>query len=130
MVALSILLSARGLPRLIRDTPRLLIWSADVWKSRCARCLHESGDPNCSESDAVVGVALSAVFEGRAKLADAVKQHMSPALPLIGACELVSVAGKALRDKDALMVVEEGKPVGVITRYDLLGFLSEGTRRR
>ena len=26
------------------------------------------------------------------------------------------------------MVVEEGKPVGVITRYDLLGFLSDGPR--
>lgn len=26
------------------------------------------------------------------------------------------------------MVVEEGKPVGVITRYDLLGFLSEAPR--
>ncbi|OBF02108.1 cystathionine beta-synthase [Mycobacterium sp. 852002-10029_SCH5224772] len=71
---------------------------------------------------------LSAVFEGRAKLADAVAQHMSPPLPMIGAGELVSSAGKALRDWDALMVVEEGKPVGVITRYDLLGFLSEGPR--
>ena len=28
------------------------------------------------------------------------------------------------------MVVEEGKPVGVITRYDLLGFLSDGPRRK
>src|ERR1700712_3958757 len=73
---------------------------------------------------------LSAVFEGREKLADAVSQHMSPPLRLIGAGELVSVAGKALRDSDAFMVVEEGKPVGVITRYDLLGFLSEGPRRR
>ncbi len=69
---------------------------------------------------------LSAVFEGRAKLADAVAQHMSPPLPLIGAGEPVGAAGKALRDWDALMVVEEGKPVGVITRYDLLGFLSAG----
>ncbi|OBJ50575.1 cystathionine beta-synthase [Mycobacterium sp. 1423905.2] len=73
---------------------------------------------------------LSAVFEGRAKLADAVSQHMSPPLPMIGAGELVSAAGKALADWDALMVVEEGKPVGVITRYDLLGFLSEAPRRR
>src|SRR6201998_1147255 len=69
---------------------------------------------------------LSAVFEGRAKLAAAVSEHMSPPLPMIGAGELVSAAGKALRDWDALMVVEKGKPVGVITRYDLLGFLSEG----
>ncbi|MBV8929649.1 MAG: cystathionine beta-synthase [Mycobacteriaceae bacterium] len=72
---------------------------------------------------------LSAVFEGRAKLADAVAQHMSPPLPLIGAGELVSTAAKALRDCDALMVVEEGKPVGVLTRHDLLGFLSDGRPR-
>src|SRR5246127_4958533 len=73
---------------------------------------------------------LSAVFEGRAKLADAVSEHMSPPLPLVGAGESVTAAGKALREWDALMVVEQGKPVGVITRYDLLGFLSEGPRRR
>ncbi len=73
---------------------------------------------------------LSAVFEGRAALADAVALHMSPPLPLIGAGELVSAAAKALRDWDAVMVVEEGKPVGVITRHDLLGFLSEAPRRR
>jgi cystathionine beta-synthase len=73
---------------------------------------------------------LSAVFEGRAKLADAVAQHMSPPLPMIGAGELLSAAAKALRECDAIMVVEEGKPVGVITRQDLLGFLSEGLPRR
>jgi cystathionine beta-synthase len=55
---------------------------------------------------------------------------MSAPLPIVGAGELVSVAGKALRDSDALMVVEQGKPVGVITRYDLLGFLSDAPRRR
>jgi cystathionine beta-synthase len=69
---------------------------------------------------------LSAVFEGRAHLADAVSQHMSPAMPLVGSGEPASTAAKALRDCDAVMVVEDGKPVGVITRSDLLGFLSEG----
>jgi cystathionine beta-synthase len=73
---------------------------------------------------------LSAVFEGRAKLADAVAQHMSPPLPMIGAGELLSAAAKALRECDAVMVVDEGKPVGVITRQDLLGFLSDGPSRR
>ncbi|WP_066898938.1 cystathionine beta-synthase [Mycolicibacterium houstonense] len=72
---------------------------------------------------------LSAVFEGRAKLADAVAEHMSPPLPLIGAGELVSTAAKTLRESDAVMVVEDGKPVGVLTRHDLLGFLSEGGSR-
>ena len=73
---------------------------------------------------------LSAVFEGRANLADAVADHMSPPLPLIGAGEQLSAAAKVLRDADAVMVVEDGKPVGVITRHDLLGYLSEGPRRR
>jgi cystathionine beta-synthase len=73
---------------------------------------------------------LSAVFEGRASLADAVGMHMSPPLPIIGAGELVSSLAKTLRDLDAVMVVEEGKPVGVITRYDLLGFLSDGALRK
>ncbi|CAN5332862.1 cystathionine beta-synthase [soil metagenome] len=73
---------------------------------------------------------LSAVFEGRAKLADAVSEHMSPPLPLIGAGELVDAAAKALREWDAVMVVDDGKPVGVITRSDLLSFLSDGARRK
>jgi len=72
---------------------------------------------------------LSAVFEGRAQLADAVSQHMGPPLPLIGSGELVSAAAKSLRECDALMVVEDGKPVGVLTRHDLLGFLSQGSGR-
>ena len=73
---------------------------------------------------------LSAVFEGRAQLADAVASHMSPPLPLIGAGEHLSDAAAVLHDTDAVMVVESGKPVGVITRHDLLGYLSEGPRRR
>src|SRR6201997_4320284 len=73
---------------------------------------------------------LSAVFEGRANLADAVSEHMSPPLRMIGAGELVGSLAKVLRDLDAVMVVEEGKPVGVITRYDLLGFLSDGAPRK
>ncbi|MGC0362857.1 cystathionine beta-synthase [Rhodococcus sp. 27YEA15] len=67
---------------------------------------------------------LSAVFEGRAHLADSVEKHMSKAFPLIGSGEPVSAATTALGDTDALMVVDDGKPIGVITRHDLLGFLS------
>ncbi|MBA0049024.1 cystathionine beta-synthase [Mycobacterium sp. NPDC050853] len=73
---------------------------------------------------------LSAVFEGRAQLADAVSQHMSPPLPLVGAGEPLSTAGSMLRDTDAVMVVDEGKPVGVITRHDLLGFVSSARSAR
>ncbi|MGZ4520110.1 MAG: cystathionine beta-synthase [Mycobacteriaceae bacterium] len=69
---------------------------------------------------------LDAVFSGRAHLADPVAKHMSPPLPLIGAGERLAAATEALSDTDALMVVEDGKPAGVLTRHDLLGFLSSG----
>ena len=44
--------------------------------------------------------------------------------------ELVSAAAKHLREWDAVMVVEDGKPVGVLTRSDLLGYLSDGSLLR
>ena len=66
---------------------------------------------------------LSAVFSGRATLADPVSKHMSAPFPFIGIGEPFSQAIKALGESNALMVVEDGKPVGVITRQDLLNFL-------
>jgi cystathionine beta-synthase len=64
---------------------------------------------------------LEAVFTGRANLADPVERHMSAPLPLVGAGEPVEVARKALENADAVMVVADGKPAGVLTRHDLLG---------
>src|SRR5690349_12194666 len=64
---------------------------------------------------------VSAVFEGRALLTDPVSKHMEPPLPLLGAGEDLDAALKALSESDAVMVVEDGKPLGVLTRHDLLG---------
>ena len=67
---------------------------------------------------------LDAVFSGRASLADRVDKHMASPLPLIGVGEGVEAARAALQAADALMVVQDGDPVGVLTRHDLLGFLT------
>lgn len=67
---------------------------------------------------------LDAVFSGAAELSDRVDRHMSDRLPLIGAGESVEAARAALQQADALMVVDDGNPVGVLTRHDLLGFLT------
>jgi cystathionine beta-synthase len=67
---------------------------------------------------------LDAVFTGRAALADPVERHMSEPLPLVGAGESIDTARRALESVDAVMVVDDGKPVGVLTRHDLLGFLA------
>ena len=67
---------------------------------------------------------LDALFAGKAAPADAVRGHMAPAFPLVGAGEDVAAARLALEGSDAIMVVDDGKPVGVLTRADLLSFLA------
>jgi cystathionine beta-synthase len=67
---------------------------------------------------------LDALFTGRAHLADPLEKHMSPVLPMIGAGEAVAEAMSALQAADAAVVLEDGKPVGILTRQDLLAFLA------
>jgi cystathionine beta-synthase len=67
---------------------------------------------------------LDALFTGKANLADRLDRHMSPPLPTIGASEQVSAAMKALSGADGALVLLDGKPAGVVTRHDLLGFLA------
>ncbi len=63
---------------------------------------------------------LEALFSGAAHLTDSVDKHMEPSLPLVGAGEPLASARAELEKSDAIMVVEDGKPVGVLTRADLL----------
>ncbi|WP_106177059.1 cystathionine beta-synthase [Prauserella shujinwangii] len=67
---------------------------------------------------------LDALFTGRAQLADRLDRHMSPPLPTIGAGEAVGSAMKALTSADGALVLIGGKPAGVVTRQDLLAFVS------
>jgi cystathionine beta-synthase len=67
---------------------------------------------------------LDALFNGRARLADPLERHMSDPLPMIGAGEPVEAAMTALHESDAAIVLDDGRPVGIVTRQDLLGFLA------
>ncbi|HYJ67867.1 MAG TPA: cystathionine beta-synthase [Nocardioidaceae bacterium] len=67
---------------------------------------------------------LDALYSGKARLADRVEEHMSPSLPTIGSGESVSAAVAALQSADALLVQEDGKPIGVVSRQDLLDSLA------
>jgi cystathionine beta-synthase len=67
---------------------------------------------------------VEAVFSGRARLTDPIAEFVAPALGLIGMHESVEAARKALADADALMVTSDGKPAAVLTRHDMLTFLS------
>jgi len=67
---------------------------------------------------------LDALYAGKAKLTDRVEQHMSPPLPTIGSTSAAREAVALLENADALLVQEEGKPVGVVTRQDLLAYIA------
>src|SRR5690348_8693286 len=67
---------------------------------------------------------LDALFNGRAELADPLSQHMGAPLPMVGAGEPVHAAMVALEKADAAVVVADGRPTGVVTRQDVLAFLS------
>jgi cystathionine beta-synthase len=69
---------------------------------------------------------LDALYSGEARLSDPVEAHMSAAFPTVGASESVEQAVAALSSADALLVQEDGKPIGVITRQDLLAYLVQG----
>jgi cystathionine beta-synthase len=57
-------------------------------------------------------------------LADPLERHLSPPLPMVGAGEAVAAALSALENADAVVVNDDGKPRGILTRTDLLGFLA------
>ena len=67
---------------------------------------------------------LDALFTGTAKLTDRVEDHMSAALPTIGSTEPAADAVTLLGKADAVLVQEDGKPIGVLTRQDLLTFVA------
>ena len=68
---------------------------------------------------------LEAVFSGGAKMTDAIREFVGKPLGLIGVHESLSAAKAALASTDALLVTNDGKPAAVLTRHDLLTFLSE-----
>ncbi|GAA3724008.1 cystathionine beta-synthase [Streptomyces tremellae] len=96
-----------------------------------------AGHPDVMAAEVVGSVVerelLDALFAERATLADPLEKHMSAPLPQVGSGEpvadLMAVLGGSGREgADAAIVLVEGKPTGVVSRQDLLAFLSSGGR--
>ncbi|MBA0125433.1 cystathionine beta-synthase [Haloechinothrix sp. YIM 98757] len=69
---------------------------------------------------------LDSLFAGKAALADRLDKHMSAPLPAIGGSSSISNAMTVLASADAALVLIGGKPAGVVTRQDILGFMASG----
>jgi len=67
---------------------------------------------------------MELVFSGEAQLTDRVGGFVGESLALIGVNEPVATARAAFAHQDAMLVTDGGKPLGVLTRHDLLKYLS------
>jgi cystathionine beta-synthase len=64
------------------------------------------------------------LFRNEAKLTDKVGDHLGAGMPLVGSLEPVSAAREKLQSADSVLVTLAGAPVGVLTRHDLLTYLT------
>ncbi|MEO7006485.1 MAG: cystathionine beta-synthase [Terrimesophilobacter sp.] len=87
-----------------------------------------------AEPPVVIGEVVGAIEErslleqvstGAAQLTDPVGDHIGAPLSLIGTNQSVDQAQAALAEVNALLVTEGGKPIGIIGRQDVLGYLAE-----
>jgi cystathionine beta-synthase len=88
-----------------------------------------AGHPDVMAAEVVGSVVerelLDALFAKRAGLGDRLEEHMSAPLPQVGSGEPVGDLMTVLRAADAAIVLVEGRPVGVVSRQDLLAFLAD-----
>src|SRR6202042_2821438 len=119
-----------GLPQFVHahptDTVRTVIASLREFDVSQLPVL--SAEPPVMAAEVVGSIVehdlLEALVTGKAAPDDQVAKLMSPPLPSVGSGEPVSAAARALSQSGAAVVLFDGKPAGVITRQDVLTFLS------
>ncbi|MFJ1752086.1 cystathionine beta-synthase [Kitasatospora sp. NPDC088134] len=87
-----------------------------------------AGHPDIMAGEVVGSVVerelLEGLFGGRIQLTDTLDGVMSKPLPVVGSGESVTNLMSVLEKADAVVVLVEGKPQGIVTRQDLLAFLT------
>jgi cystathionine beta-synthase len=88
-------------------------------------------EPPLAEAE-VIGAVLErelmqSAFKDANLLDKSVRDVMGPPMPTVGSGEGVDVAVRRLEDAPAVIVIDHGHPVGVLTRTDALGFLAGGS---
>lgn len=125
--------SSDGIPSFVHMHPSETVGEA-------VRVLREFGvsqmpvvSPGAGHPDVMAGevvgaveerVLLHALYTDQAGSDEPLEKHMGPPLPVVGSGESVEQLMAALEGRDAAVVQVDGKPVGIITRQDLLAFLA------
>jgi cystathionine beta-synthase len=88
-------------------------------------------EPPLAEAEVVGAVhdrdLMQRAFEDPSLLEKTVGEVMSGPLPTVGIGEGMDIAVRRLQDAPAVLVIDHGHPVGVLTRSDALEFLAESS---
>ncbi|MFG1921180.1 cystathionine beta-synthase [Cryptosporangium sp. NPDC048952] len=121
---------SEGLPQLVHTHPNETVKTAiDIMREyHVSQMPVVRAEPPVMAAEIAGSVSeaalLDALFDGRGALSDAVEKHMGQPLPAVGSGESVDAAMKAVEESDAAVVLEDGKPIGILTRQDLLFYLA------
>ncbi|MFH8379434.1 cystathionine beta-synthase [Kitasatospora sp. NPDC018058] len=87
-----------------------------------------AGHPDIMAGEVIGSVVekllLEGIFAKDIELTDTLDKVMSKPLPVVGSGETVTNLMTVLEKANAAVVLVEGKPQGIVTRQDLLGFLT------
>ncbi|WP_224279782.1 cystathionine beta-synthase [Streptomyces sp. LS1784] len=87
-----------------------------------------AGHPDIMAGEVIGSVVekllLEGIFAKEIELTDTLDKVMSKPLPVVGSGETVTNLMTVLEKADAAVVLVEGKPQGIVSRQDLLGFLT------
>ncbi|MER7846932.1 cystathionine beta-synthase [Kitasatospora sp. NPDC096077] len=87
-----------------------------------------AGHPDIMAGEVIGSVVekllLEGIFAKEIELTDTLEKVMSKPLPVVGSGETVTNLMTVLEKADAAVVLVEGKPQGIVTRQDLLGYLT------
>jgi cystathionine beta-synthase len=89
-------------------------------------------EPPLAEAEVIGAVherdLMQRAFKDATLLDRSVREVMGPPLPTVGSGESVELAVQRLEEAPAVLVIDHGHPVGVLTRTDALGFLAQAGR--
>ena len=95
---------------------------------RYPRCPRNDRWPHARRRPGALAHRLNIAPEDADEIANvkAVEQHMTELMrvPTVGAGESLETAVAGLEKDSALLVLDSGAPVGILTRSDVLGFLA------
>jgi len=86
-------------------------------------------EPPLAEAEVIGAVherdLMQRAFRDASLLDRSVREVMSAPMPTVGSGESVELAVHRLEEAPAVLVIDHGHPVGVLTRTDALGFLAQ-----